>query len=154
MLVAYFGRLTPLLADGHGAEVHEFVGDQIFAIFNKGGDQPDHALRGARAALALQRAAAEIRTGHPDWPPFRVGVNTGPVLAGVVGEHGHRVHGVFGDTVNLGSRLEGKAPPGGVLVGTATRAQLPEGTDAELVANLLVKGKAEPLAAYVLHAVP
>ncbi len=154
MLVAYFGRLTPLLADGHGAEVHEFVGDQIFAIFNKGGDQPDHALRGARAALALQRAAAEIRAGHPDWPPFRVGVNTGPVLAGVVGEHGHRVHGVFGDTVNLGSRLEGKAPPGGVLVGAATRAQLPEGTDAELVPGLLVKGKAEPLAAYVLHAVP
>lgn len=70
----------------------------------------------------------------------------------MVGEHGHRVHGVFGDTVNLGSRLEGKAPPGGVLVGAATRAQLPEGTDAELVPDL--KGKAEPLAAYVLHAVP
>jgi class 3 adenylate cyclase len=154
MLVAYFGRLTPLIADEHGGEVHEFVGDQIFAIFNKGGDQPDHAVRAARAGLALQRAAAEIRAAHPDWPSFRVGINTGPVLAGVVGERGHRVHGVFGDTVNLGARLEGQAPPGGVVVGAATRAQLPDGTEAELMPELRVKGKAEPVLAYALRAVP
>ena len=97
--------------------MREFVGDQIFAVFNKAGDQPDHALRAAGAGLALQRAAAEIAAGHPDWPSFRVGVNTGEVLAGVVGERGHRIHGVFGDTVNLGARLEGQAPPGGVVIG-------------------------------------
>ena len=154
MLVAYFSELTPLVADEHGGEVHEFVGDQIFAIFNKTGDQPDHAVRAARAALALQRTAERIRASHDDWPRFRVGVNTGPVLAGVVGGRGHRVHGVFGDTVNLGARLEGKAPVGGVLVGEATRAQLPEGTIVEEVPALTVKGKAEPVAAYVLHDVP
>ena len=108
MLVAYFGRLAPMIQDEFGGEVHEFVGDQIFAVFNKAGDQPDHALRAARAALALQRAAAEIAAGHPDWPRFRVGVNSGEVLAGVVGDRGHRIHGVFGDTVNLGARLEGQ----------------------------------------------
>jgi adenylate cyclase len=154
MLVAYFAELTPLIADGFGGEVHEFVGDQIFAIFNKGGDQPDHAVRAARAALALQRTAAEVRVGHPDWPHFRVGLNTGPVLAGVVGGHGHRVHGVFGDTVNLGARLEGQAPVDGVLIGAATRAELPEGTEAEPRDPLTVKGKSEPITAYVLRSVP
>lgn len=151
MLVAYFSELAPLIADEFGGEVHEFVGDQIFAIFNKAGDQPDHAARAARAGLALQRSADRIRAGHDDWPRFRVGINTGPVLAGVVGARGHRVHGVFGDTVNLGARLEGQAPVGGVLVGEATHARLPPDLEAEQVAPLAVKGKAEPVAAYVLR---
>ena len=153
MLVAYFSELTPLIADEFDGEVHDFVGDQIFAIFNKGGDQPDHAERAVRTGLALQRTAERIRAAHPDWPRFRVGINTGPVLAGVVGEHGHRVHGVFGDTVNTGARLQGKAPVGGVLVGAETFARLPAGAETEPVPALEVKGKAEALAAYVVRAV-
>ena len=154
MLVAYFGKLAPLIRDEFAGEVHEFVGDQIFAVFNKEGDQPDHAARAARAALALQRAAAEIRAGNPEWPHFRVGVNSGEVLAGVVGERGHRIHGVFGDTVNLGARLEGQAPPDGVVIGAATYAQLPEGADVERLPELRVKGKSEPVVAYLLRTLP
>jgi class 3 adenylate cyclase len=154
MLVAYFGRLAPLIRDEFGGEVHEFVGDQIFAVFNKAGDQPDHAVRAARAALALQRAAAEIAAEHPGWPPFRVGINSGEALVGVVGERGHRIHGVFGDTVNLGARLEGHAPPGGVLIGAGTYDQLPPGATVERVPDLHVKGKTEPVVAYLLLDVP
>jgi adenylate cyclase len=154
MLVAYFSKLTPLISDEFGGEVQQFVGDQIFAIFNKGGDQPDHAVRAARAGLALQQLAESVRAGHPDWPRFRVGVNTGPVVAGIVGERGHRAHGVFGDTVNLGARLEGQAPVGGVLIGAGTFAQLPDAAEADLLPELRVKGKAEPVSAYVLHRVP
>jgi len=152
MLVAYFGRLAPLIRDQFGGEVHEFVGDQIFAVFNKAGDQPDHALRAAGAALALQGAAAEIRADHPEWPTFRVGVNSGEAMVGVVGERGHRVHGVFGDAVNLGARLEGQAPAGGVLIGAGTYEQLPAGAVVERVPGQQVKGRAEPVVAYVLHA--
>jgi class 3 adenylate cyclase len=82
MLVAYFGRLAPLIRDGFGNQVPQFVGDQIFAGFNKAADQPDHAVRAAAAALALQSAAAEIATDHPEWPIFRVGVNSGEALVG------------------------------------------------------------------------
>jgi class 3 adenylate cyclase len=154
MLVAYFGRLAPMIRDDFGGEVHEFVGDQIFAVFNKSGDQPDHAVRAARAALALQRAAAEVAAGHPDWPTFRVGVNSGDAIVGVVGDRGHRIHGVFGDTVNLGARLEGQAPTGGVMIGAATFEQLPPDAVAERVADLQVKGKTAPVVAYVLKELP
>jgi class 3 adenylate cyclase len=75
------------------------------------------------------------------------------VLAGVVGARGHRIHGVFGDTVNLGARLEGQAPPGGVVIGAATLAGLPEGADVTALPELHVKGKSAPVQAYVLHAV-
>jgi adenylate cyclase len=154
MLVAYFGQLAPLIRDRFGGEVHEFVGDQIVAVFNKDGDQPDHAAQAARAALALQRTAAAIAAEHSGWPPFRVGVNTGAAIVGVVGDRGHRIHGVFGDTVNVGARLEGQAPPGGVLVGAGTYARLPADTVAERVEDLRLKGKAAPVAAYVLRSVP
>jgi adenylate cyclase len=150
MLVAYFGELAPMMIE-FGGEVQDFVGDQIFAIFNKRGDQPDHALQAARAALELQKRAEAIRAAHPDWPRFRVGVNTGPVLAGIVGDRGHRIHGVFGDTVNLGSRLEGQAPAGGVVIAGATRERLPEGVLVHSLPPLQVKGKAEPVTAYVLE---
>jgi class 3 adenylate cyclase len=154
MLVAYFGELAPMISKEFHGEVQDFVGDQIFAIFNKRGDQPDHAAVAARAALELQRRAEIVRVDHPEWPRFRVGINTGPVLAGVVGDKGHRIHGVFGDTVNLGARLEGQAPPGGVVIGAATLAGLPEGADVEALPELHVKGKSQPVAAYVLRGLP
>jgi class 3 adenylate cyclase len=73
------------------------------------------------------------------------------VLAGIVGDRGHRIHGVFGDTVNLGARLQGHAPPGGVVIGGATRERLPDGADARPLPELHVKGKAQPVAAFVLR---
>jgi len=154
MLVAYFGELAPMITKEFAGEVQDFVGDQIFAIFNKRGDLPDHALVAARAALELQRRAEIVRVDHPEWPRFRVGINTGPVLAGVVGDKGHRIHGVFGDTVNLGARLEGQAPPGGVVIGAATLAGLPEGVEVEALPEMHVKGKSQPVAAFVLHSLP
>ena len=128
MLVAYFGRLAPMIRDEFDGEVQEFVGDQIFAVFNKARRPAGPracAPPGRRSRCSAPRPRS--RAGHPDWPRFRVGVNTGEVLAGVVGDRGHRIHGVFGDTVNLGARLEGQAPPGGVVIGAATCEQLPAG---------------------------
>jgi adenylate cyclase len=154
MLLAYWGELTPMITDEFGGEVQDFVGDQIFAIFNKRGDLPDHALHAARAALELQRRAEVLRAQHPEWPRFRVGLNSGPVLAGIVGNRGHRIHGVFGDTVNLGARLQGHAPPGGVVIGDATRERLPSGVGVRSLPEFHVKGKQEPIAAFVLEGLP
>ena len=86
MLNAYFGRIIPLMEQS-GGEVHQVVGDEVMVIFNKAGDLPDHAAVAARAAKTLQVTAAEVARAHPDWPRFRAGVNSGEVLAGVVGGH-------------------------------------------------------------------
>jgi adenylate cyclase len=151
MLNAYFGRIIPLMED-LGGEVHQVVGDEVMVIFNKAGDRPDHAALAARAGAALQEAAAEVANGHPDWPRFRAGVNSGEVLAGVVGgQRGHRKHGVVGDTVNLAARLQAEAPVGQVVLGVETVRRLPPGAVVERLPELRVKGKTEPVEAYVLR---
>jgi adenylate cyclase len=151
MLNAYFGAIVPLM-ERLGGEVHQLIGDEVMVIFNKAGDQPDHASVAARAALTLQETAASVAQDHPDWPQFRAGVNSGEVLAGVVGgPRGHRKHGVVGDTVNLASRLQAEAPVGQVVLGAETVRRLPPGTVVERLPELRVKGKSEPVEAYVLR---
>jgi adenylate cyclase len=152
MLNAYFNRIIPLMEE-LGGEVHQVVGDELMVIFNKAGDRPDHAALAARAAYALQDAAADVAREHPDWPRFRAGVNSGEVLAGVVGgSRGHRKHGVVGDTVNLAARLQAEAPVGKVVLGAETARRLPPGAVVERLPELRVKGKADPVEAYVLRA--
>jgi class 3 adenylate cyclase len=151
MLNEYYGRIIPLMED-IGGEVHQVVGDELMVIFNKAGDQPHHAALAARAAAMLQEAAADVARDHPDWPRFRCAVNSGEVLAGLVGgSRGHRKHGVVGDTVNLAARLEALAPVGDVLLGAETARRLPAGSVVERIPDVHVKGKVEPVEAYVLR---
>jgi adenylate cyclase len=154
MLNAYWGAAAPLLTRRFGGEIEKFIGDGIIATFNGRGDQPDHALRASRAALALQRAVTALADEHPGWPRLRIGVNSGEVVVREVGGAGHVAYPVVGDTVNTASRLEGLAPSGGVLIGAATHAELPAGTVAEARLGLTMKGKGDPVNAYVLLAVP
>ncbi len=154
VLNAYWGAAAPLLTRRFGGEIEKFIGDGIVATFNGRGDQPDHALRAARAALALQRAVNELADERRGWPRLRIGVNSGEVVVREVGGEGHVAYPVVGDTVNTAARLEGLAPSGGVLIGAATRAELPAGTVVEARSGLTMKGKSDPVNAYVLVAVP
>jgi class 3 adenylate cyclase len=151
MLNGYFATLVPLL-ERAGGTIHQIIGDAVMVIWNQRGDRPDHAAAAARAALGFQEAAARLADEHPGWPRFRVGVNSGEVLAGVVGgPTGHRKHGVVGDTVNLAARLEAQAEAGQVVVGSGTASFLPAGAVLERLPPLAVKGKSEPVEAFVLR---
>jgi len=151
MLNAYFGRIIPLMEE-IGGEVHQVAGDEVMVIFNKAGDHPDHAVLAARAGLLLQSVADEVVRDRPDWPRFRAGVNSGEVLAGVVGgPRGHRKHGVVGDTVNLAARLQAQAPVGQVVLGAETVRRLPPGAVLERLPELRLEGKEESVEAYVLR---
>lgn len=151
MLNAYFEVAIPSVVGAHGGDVDRLIGDAIMATFNRRGDQPDHAHRAAAAALALQAATAEVAAAHPGWPRFRAAVNTGEVSVSLLGAGGGRTHTVIGDAVNVASRLEAKAPVGGVAISAATRALLPGAQTAPLGA-LALKGKTDAIEAYVLIA--
>jgi adenylate cyclase len=151
MLNGYFGRIIPLMEEA-GGEVHQVVGDEVMVIFNKAGNQPEHAALAARAGALLQEAAAGVARDHPEWPRFRAAVNSGEVLAGIVGgSRGHRKHGVVGDTVNLAARLQAEAPVGQVLLGAETVRRLPPGAVVERLPDFHVKGKGQPVEAYLLR---
>ena len=151
MLNAYFEVAIPPIVARHGGEIDRIVGDALMATFNRRGDQPDHPLRAARAALDLQEATAVIADAHRGWPRFRVGVNTGEAVVGVLGTTGGRTHTVVGDTVNLAARLEAKAPVGGVALGLGTVRRL-TGARTEPLGALELKGKADPVEAHRLLA--
>ncbi len=149
MLNAYFEAAVPPVVGRYGGDVDRIVGDALMVTFNKRGDQPDHAHRAAGAALALQRATAGVAGTHPGWPLFRVGVNSGPVSVSLLGTEGGRTHTIIGDTVNTASRLEGRAPGGGVAIGQGTKDRLPTAVTRSL-GLLDLKGKADPVPAHLL----
>jgi class 3 adenylate cyclase len=138
---AFAAALPAVLAEG--GEVDRLVGDALVATFNGRGDQPDHAVRGARAALAV------VAGGAADAPRFRVGVNTGEVAVGLLGAPAGRTHTVVGDAVNVAARLQAAAPPSGVVVGATTLAEL-SGARATPLGELVVKGRRAPVAAHLL----
>lgn len=154
MLNVYWGIAAPLITREFGGDLEKFIGDGIAATFNSRGDQPDHAVRAAGAALALQSKFAAVARRHPEWPQLRVGVNSGEAVLREVGGEGHVAYPLVGDTINTGARLEGLAPAGGVLIGSETFEQLPGGAVVEERRELKVKGKNETIRAYVLLALP
>jgi adenylate cyclase len=153
MLNAYFERVIPAVVSEHGGEVDKIIGDAVMATFNRRGDQPDHAQRAGRAGLAIQAATADLARDHPDWPRFRVGVNSGRAVVGVVGAVGGRSYTVIGDSVNLASRLEALAPVGKVAIGEGTRARL-EGARTVRLGSVAVKGVAHEVDVFVLESMP
>jgi class 3 adenylate cyclase len=151
MLNQYFGRAVPVLL-ANGGTVVQFVGDAVMVLFNAPARQPDHALRAARAALGMQAAIEAVAEREPDWPRFRVGVNTGPALIGNIGSDEFRNFTAIGDTVNLAARLEQEvAEAGHVVVGPATQEAIKHLAIARPLDPIEVKGKRDPVACWVLE---
>jgi adenylate cyclase len=149
MLNDYWAHAVPAVAE-EGGMVERFAGDAVMVVFNAAQDQPDHALRAARAALALQRATEAVAAKQPGWPRFRAGVNTGPAVIGNVGSVEHRSFAAIGDTTNLAARLQAAAKPGQVVIGETTREALGDVAIVEALGRLDLKGKREPVEAFLL----
>jgi class 3 adenylate cyclase/tetratricopeptide (TPR) repeat protein len=130
----------------HGGTVDKYIGDNVMAIFGAPVAHEDDAERAVRAGLAMQKAMDEINHDLPTGVHFnlRVGVNTGEVLAGAVGE----AYTVVGDTVNVASRLQSAARPDTVTVGERTMRATSGAVAYETLLPLTLKGKAEPVPAW------
>jgi class 3 adenylate cyclase len=150
MLNRSYAAAVPVVLDAGGTIV-QFAGDAVMAIFNAPVRQPDHALRGARAALGLQAAAAEMQL-DPDTPRFRVGLNTGAALVGNVGSPELQNFTAIGDTTNLAARIQTFAPPGSVAIGQRTRDELGDLAVVRPLGEPQLKGKSSPVAVFELLA--
>ena len=141
------GRLK-LEVDRHGGTVDKFIGDNVMAVFGAPVAHEDDAERAVRAALGMQRAMVELNRdlelSQGVSFQLRVGLNTGEVLAGAVGES----YTVIGDAVNVAARLQAAGRAGGVTVGERTFRATSHAVDYTRLEPLDLKGKAEPVEAW------
>jgi class 3 adenylate cyclase len=155
ILNACLGRLSEVVI-AYGGTINEFIGDAIFAIFGAPLDHPDHAERAAAAALAMQRAMAELNTVHAarGLPRFDmgIGVNTGEAVVGNIGSEHRAKYGVVGNAVNTASRIEAATVGGQILVSAATYARIQHIAEVGRPVTVTVKGLSEPLSLYELRA--
>jgi class 3 adenylate cyclase len=113
-LDGFFTRCD-VLADRFGLEKIKTVGDAYMAVAGAPERLPDHEAAAAEMALAIVEDLRDARWPSGDAIDVRVGIATGPAVAGVIGRRKF-VYDLWGDTVNLASRLESQGRPGGILV--------------------------------------
>jgi adenylate cyclase len=105
----YFRELTDIV-EAHDGFVDKYIGDAVVAVFGAPLDDPAHAEKAVRAALACQARLAELRAGSGPFAAYRlntrIGVNSGEVLVGNIGSRRHFNYTVMGDAVNIAARLE------------------------------------------------
>jgi class 3 adenylate cyclase/tetratricopeptide (TPR) repeat protein len=133
----------------YGGHVDKFIGDNVMAIFGAPVAHGDDSVRAVRAGLGMQGAMDEINEPlSAQWGvtfELCVGVNTGEVLAGHVGDG----YTVIGDAVNVAARLQAAARPGSVTVGEETYRATRESVHYIAVTEpLMLKGKREPVQAW------
>ena len=111
------------LADDVGAEKIKTIGDSYMAAVGLPAPRPNHAQIASKLALDLVTAAQRLQSSLPMPFPIRVGVHSGPIMAGVIGTRKF-AYDVWGDTVNIASRIEAASEPNRVLVSAVTAKHL------------------------------
>ena len=136
-----------------GGTIDKFIGDNVMGVFGAPVAHEDDPERSVRAALAMQSAMEEMNREIVERYgvsfSLRVGINTGEVMAGAVGDR----YTVMGDVVNVAARLQAAGRPGTVTVGAATHRATRESVSYEALEPLVLKGKEEPVPAWEATAV-
>ncbi len=132
----------------HGGTIDKYIGDNVMGVFGAPISHEDDPERAVRAGLGMQAAMAEIneRIAADVGANFalRVGINSGEVLAGRIGDG----YTVIGDPVNVAARLQSAAEPGTVIVGEITHRLTRAAIEYVELEPLQLKGKSEPVAAW------
>ena len=138
----------------HGGVLDKFAGDAVMAVFGAPKPVADHPERAVRCALAMQRRQRELNDeaqtlGLPA-TQIGIGLNTGTVIAGLIGGAGRVDYTVIGDAVNVAQRLQAEAKAGEVLASAATVQRCPW-PGAKPVGTRLLKGRQQPVEVYRLE---
>lgn len=130
----------------------KFLGDAVMAFFNAPTPQPDHPLRAARTAIAIQQAAQRHREASKIPFPLSIGVgfNTGEAVVGHVGTTDRMDYTIIGDSVNLAKRLQEEARPGQILMNLPTYRLIEKHVHARPLGTTPLKGKSRPEHLYEL----
>jgi class 3 adenylate cyclase/tetratricopeptide (TPR) repeat protein len=130
--------------------INQFLGDGFMALFGAPVSHEDHARRAVLSALALQRILKEAELGQPHGVEckFRMGLNSGLVVVGSIGDNLRMDYSAIGDTTNLTSRLQQIAEPGEILISGSTSRLVAGYVRLEALQPVQVKGKTEPVAVF------
>jgi class 3 adenylate cyclase/tetratricopeptide (TPR) repeat protein len=132
----------------YGGTIDKFIGDNVMGVFGAPVSHEDDPERAVRAGLAMQEAMAEANRSSEATTgvsfSLRVGINSGEVMAGAVGDR----YTVMGDPVNVAARLQAASRPNSVTVGESTYRASREAIAYERLEPLLLKGKEEPVPAW------
>lgn len=130
------------LLEQHGLEKIKTIGDAYMIASGLPIPRPDHAESIADMALEMLEAIQSISTEAGDQFQIRIGINTGPVVAGVIGIKKF-IYDLWGDTVNVASRMESRGEVGKIQVTETTYQRLKEKYVLEKRGMIIVKGKGE-----------
>lgn len=146
-LGALFGRFDDL-AERHGVEKIKTIGDAYMAASGIPEPRPDHA----RAAVDFAKALIEetLRDDRGDPLRIRVGINTGPIIAGLIGRK-RFVYDVWGHTVNVASRLESSGVPDRIQVSSETLEALGDNEGFEPRDRVVLRGVGEMTTYLLTH---
>jgi class 3 adenylate cyclase/tetratricopeptide (TPR) repeat protein len=129
--------------------INQFLGDGIMALFGAPLALEDHALRAVRASLEIQETLAAradaFRTRFGVAPVLRIGLNSGRVVVGKIGDDLRMDYTAQGDTVNLAARLQQVAEVGTVAIAPATRWLVGNAVECRSLGPHAVKGKTAPV---------
>jgi class 3 adenylate cyclase/tetratricopeptide (TPR) repeat protein len=136
----------------HGGTIDKFIGDCVMALFGVPKALEDTPQKAVNTAIELRNCLQKFNKEKNLAIPLNlhIGINSGPVLAGMVGSDEKQDYTVMGDTVNLASRLEDASKVGQILVGPSTYEATREGFTYRALEPIILKGKAEPVQVYEL----
>jgi class 3 adenylate cyclase len=129
-----------VLVERHRLEKVKTIGDAYMVIGGVPHASSDHLARVADFALDMAAAVEEFRSSGPRQVSFRIGINHGPVVAGVIGSK-RTIYDVWGDAVNLASRMESLSEPGRIQVTAPVHDRLAGSYSFEPRGEIEVKGK-------------
>ena len=127
-------------AEHHGVEKIKTIGDAYMAVAGLPVRQPDHARRAALMALEMLEVAESLGNRYGAMISLRIGINSGPVVAGVIGRKKF-LYDLWGDAVNLASRMESHGEPDAIQVTESTYTALKDEFHLEKRSPIEVKGK-------------
>ena len=138
------------LVDAAGVEKVRTIGDAYMISAGAPTPRPDHAPVLVQVGLDMLQAIELHNTTSPHRLQLRVGINSGPAVAGVIGRSKFQWD-IWGDTVNLASRMESHGQPGYVQIASGTRALIGDQFDVDARGEIDVKGRGPLPAWFVYH---